>query len=101
MKSFCLHITWNLYGFIAVFCLWKVVHAKNFAALLHKLNMRCLVNLYDVRKEMLFEATFFYSLYLWKHSQSCILSSLCTNKNDVINRFYKIVDDSKTKQGIK
>ena len=70
MKSFCLHITWILYRNIAVFCLWKVVHAKNFAALLHKLNMRCLVNLYDVRKEMPFEANFFYSLYRYMYPKS-------------------------------
>ena len=66
-------ITRILYGNITVFCLWKVIQAKNFAALLHKLGMRCLVNLYDVQKGMLFETTFFYSIYLWKHSQPCIL----------------------------
>ena len=46
---------------MTLFCLqmtWKVMHAKNFAALLHKLNMRCLVNLYDVQKGRLFETTF-------------------------------------------
>ena len=78
MRSFCLQITWILLPWVpepknnkkknflsskfrgsgtqgrilyknrAVFCLWKVMHAKNFAALLHKLNMRCLVKLYDV-----------------------------------------------------
>ena len=54
--------------------------AKNFAALLHKLNMRCLVKLYDVKKGMLFATTFFDSIYLWKHGQPCILSSLSANK---------------------
>ena len=58
MTSPCLQITWILYGNIAVFCLWKVMHAKNFAALLHKLNMRCLVNSYDVQKRMLVETSF-------------------------------------------
>ena len=69
MTSFCLQITWILYGNIAVFCLWKAMHAKNLAALPHKLNLRCLVNLYDVQKGMLFETAFFDSIYLWKHSQ--------------------------------
>ena len=64
MTSCCLQITWILYGNIAVFCLWKVAHAKNFAALLHKLNMRCLVNLYDVQKGMLFETFFSFDLSL-------------------------------------
>ena len=35
------------------------MHAKNLAALLHKVNMGCLVNFYDVQKGMLFEKTSF------------------------------------------
>ena len=59
MTSFCLQITWILYGNIAVFCLLKAMHPKNLAALLHKLNLRSLVNLYNVQKGMLFETIFF------------------------------------------
>ena len=59
----------------------EVTDAKNFAALLHKLNMRCLVNLDDVQKGMLVETSFLIQFYLWKkHSQPCILSLLCANK---------------------
>ena len=80
MTSFCLQITWILHGNIAVFCLWKVMHVKNFATSLHKINMRCLVNLYDVQKGMLFETTFFYSNYLWKHSQLAYFLHFVQNK---------------------
>ena len=76
------------------------MHAKNFAALLNKLNMRCLVNLYDVQKGMLFETTFLFDLSLEALSTLYTFFILC-KQNDVINRSYKIVDDSKTKQGIK
>ena len=80
MTSFCLQITLILYGNIAVFCLWKAMHAKNLAALLHKLTLRCLVKLYDVKKGMLFETTFFIRFIFGSISQPCILSSLCAKK---------------------
>ena len=45
MTSFCLQITMILQRYIAVSYLWKVTYVKNFAAfLLHKLDMRCLVD---------------------------------------------------------
>ena len=47
-----------LCGHIAVSYLRKVTDAKNFAALLHKLSTRCLVNLYDVWKIVLSETGF-------------------------------------------
>ena len=65
MASFCLQITRMLYGNIAVSFLWKVTDAKNFAVLLHKLDMRCLVKLlYDVNSNK-----FCHSTYHGKQSQ--------------------------------
>ena len=48
MTSFCLQITRRLYGNIAASYVWKVTVAKNFAALLRKLNTSFFVNFYDV-----------------------------------------------------
>ena len=48
MTSFCLQMTIILYGNIDVSFFCKVTDAKNFAALIHKFNMRCLVSLYDI-----------------------------------------------------
>ena len=46
VTSFCLQVTRLLYGNTAVSYLRKATDAKNFAAFLHKLTKRCLMNSY-------------------------------------------------------
>ena len=81
--------------------LGHLVDVKNFAAFLHKLNKSCLENLYDVQKSMLIEKSFHNSISLWRHCQPCILSSLCAIKMTSSADPSKMVNNWKTKPGIK